>query len=82
MNGLNAFGLFARGRSGRAGLNRHHDAGRWSALALDPSAVASSQVVRREARVLGDAGKHARADLVTFVEREDVALTVLDQHPV
>jgi hypothetical protein len=32
--------------------------------------------------VLGNAGKHARADLVTFVEREDVALTVLDQHPV
>jgi hypothetical protein len=51
-------------------------------LSLDPSAVASSQVVRREARVLGNAGKHARAYLVTFVEREDVALAVVYQHPV
>lgn len=49
---------------------------------FDPSAMATSQVVRLEARVLGDASKHARADLVTFVEGEDVALTVLDQHPV
>jgi hypothetical protein len=47
-----------------------------------PSAMATSQIVRLEARVLGDASKHARADFVTFVKREDIALTVLDQHPV
>jgi hypothetical protein len=46
-----------------------------------PDSVAS-QVFRFETGVLGDASKHARADLVTFVERKDIALTVLDQHPV
>jgi hypothetical protein len=33
--------------------------------------LARSQVLRREPRMLGDPGEHARPDLLTVVEREN-----------